>query len=59
MTVLLYSGLVSPHLESHIQFWTPQLRKDIEVLEVCPEKANGAGEGSRGLEGKSHEEWLR
>ena len=35
----LYSAVVLPYLESCIQLWSPQYRKDVELLEQVQRKA--------------------
>jgi len=52
----LYSALVRPHLEPCVQLWSPQHRKDVELLKRVQRRAT---ETIRGMEHLSYDDRLR
>ena len=52
----VYSALGRPHLESCVQFWAPQYKRDMDILERIQQRATKM---IKGLEQLSYKERLR
>ena len=55
MILPLYSVLVKPHLEFHIQMWSPQYRRDIDLLEHVQRRATKMIQGMECLPSEDRE----